>query len=126
MNMTPGPGAALSVSEVYAILRDAATRRQPVAASYDGQPRLLCPHVGGRKSGRWQVLCYQFAGCSNSESLASEDRGVWRCFAVEKLSQVELRMGAWQTEPRSKRQTCIDEIDFDIDAQLGGDPQKGH
>jgi hypothetical protein len=44
---------------------------------------------------------------------------------VEKLSQVELRKGAWHTEPRSKRQTCIDEIDFDIDAQLGGDPQKG-
>ena len=44
---------------------------------------------------------------------------------VEKLSRVELRMGAWHTEPRSQRQTCIEEIDFDIDAQLGGDPQKG-
>ena len=126
MSMTPGLGAALSASEVYAILRDAATRRQPVAASYDGQPRLLCPHVGGRKSGRWHVLCYQFAGGSNSELLVLEDAGVWRCLAVEKLSQVELRMGTWHTEPRSKRQTCIDEIDFDIDAQLGGDPHKGH
>ena len=71
--MTPGPAAALSASEVYAILRKAATRRQPVAATYDGQPRLLCPHVGGRKSGRWHVLCYQFGGGSNSaESLAPE------------------------------------------------------
>jgi hypothetical protein len=44
-----------------------------VAATYDGQPRLLCPHVGGRKSGRWHVLCYQFGGGSNStESLAPE------------------------------------------------------
>jgi hypothetical protein len=34
-------------------------------------------------------------------------------------------MGAWHTEPRAKRQTCIDQIDFDIDAQLGGEPQKG-
>jgi hypothetical protein len=71
-------------------------------------------------------LCYQFAGGSNSAALlAPEGGGVWRCLAVEKLSQVELRMGAWHTEPRSKRQTCIDEIDFDIDVQLGGDPQKG-
>jgi hypothetical protein len=124
--MTPGPAAALSVSEVYEILRDAATRRQPVAATYDGQPRLLCPHVGGRKSGHWHVFCYQFGGGSNSaESLAPESRCVWRCLVVEKLSQVELRMGSWHTEPRSKRQTCLDEIDFDIDAQLGGDPQKG-
>jgi hypothetical protein len=126
MNMTLGPAAALSVSQVYEVLRDAATRRQPVAATYDGQPRLLCPHVGGRKSGRWHVLCYQFGGESNSAgSLAPEGGGVWRCLAVEKLSQMELRMGAWHTEPRSKRQTCIDEIHFDIDVQLGGDPQKG-
>jgi hypothetical protein len=41
MNMTPGPAAALSVSEVYEVLRDAATRRQPVAATYDGQLRLM-------------------------------------------------------------------------------------
>jgi hypothetical protein len=60
-----------------------------------------------------------------AESLVPEGGGVWRCLAVEKLSQVELDIGAWYTEPRSKRQTCIDEIDFDIDAQLGGDPQKG-
>jgi hypothetical protein len=71
-------------------------------------------------------LCYQFAGGSNSaESLASEGGGVWRCFAVDKLSQVELRMGAWHTEPRSHRQTCIDDIDFDTDAQPGRDPHQG-
>jgi hypothetical protein len=126
LNMTLGPAEALGSSEVYEMLHKAAIRRQPVAASYNGQPRLLCPHVGGRKAGRWHVLCYQFAGGSNSaESLAREDGGVWRCLAVEKLSQVELRMGAWPTESSSKRQTCIDEIDFDIDAQLGGDPQTG-
>ena len=124
--MTPGPAASLGVSKIYEILRDAATRRQPVAASYDGQPRLLCPHVGGRKSGRWRVFCYQFSGGSNSAgSLAPEGAGVWRCLAVDKLSQVEMRMGVWHTEPRSQRQTCIDEIDFDIDAQLGGDPHTG-
>ena len=44
----------------------------------------------------------------------------WPC---EKLSQVELRAGLWHTEPRSPRQTCIDEIDFDADAQPGEDPQ---
>ena len=108
------------------MLRKAATRRQPVAATYDGQPRLLCPHVGGRKSGLWHVLCYQFGGGSNSaESLAPEGGGLWRCFAVEKLSHVELRMGAWHTEPRSDQQTCIDDIDFDTDAQPGNDPHKG-
>ena len=93
----------------------AATRRQPVTATYDGLLRLLCPHVLGRKSGRLHVFCYQFGGSSNSvEPLAPEGRGVWRCLAVERLSQVELRTDAWHTEPHSPRQTCIDEIDLGV------------
>jgi len=109
---------------MYDLLRYAATRKQPVAATYDGQPRLLCPHIGGRKSGRLHVLCYQFGGSSNSaELLGPEGKGVWRCLAVEKLSQVEVRTGAWYTEPRSQKQTCIDEVDFDADAQPGERPQ---
>ena len=124
--MTPKPAESSAINEIYELLRGAAIRRQPVTATYDGQPRLLCPHVGGRKSGRRNVFCYQFGGSSNSiEPLAAEGRGVWRCLAVEKLSQVELRTGAWHTEPRCPQQTCIDEVDFDTDAQPGGDPQKG-
>jgi hypothetical protein len=42
-----------------------------------------------------------------------------------KLSQVELRADAWHTEPRAPRQTYIDEIDFDVDAQPEEDPQQG-
>jgi hypothetical protein len=122
--MTPKLAEASGVSEIYELLRYAAACRQPVAATYDGQPRLLCPHVGGRKSSRLHVFCYQFGGNSNSvESLVPEGRGVWRCLAVEKLSQVELRTDAWHTEPRSPRQTCIEEIDFDADAQPEQDPQ---
>ena len=124
--MTPRPADASTVGGIYELLRYAATRKQPVAATYDGQPRLLCPHIGGRKSGRLHVLCYQFGGSSNSvKPLALEGKGVWRCLSVEKFSQVELRTGAWYSEPRSKKQTCIDEVDFDADVQPGDDPQKG-
>ena len=115
-----------AVSATYELLRVAGARRQPVAAVYDGLPRLLCPHVLGRKSGQLHAFVYQFGGSSNSgPPLTAEGVGVWRCLAVEKLSQVELRADAWHTEPRSLRQTCIDEIDFDADAQSGDNPQKG-
>jgi hypothetical protein len=124
--MTPQPAEAQAVSEIYALLRLAAARRQPVAAIYDGLLRLLCPHVSGRKSGRLHVLCYQFGGSSHRGLPMAPGRiGDWRCLAVERLSQVELRADAWHTEPRSPRQTCIDEIDFDADAQPEEDPQKG-
>ena len=122
--MTPIPIEGTAVSEVYGLLRYAACHRQPVTATHDGEPRLLCPHVGGRKSGRWNVFCYQFGGSSNSaEALAPGGGGEWRCLTVEKLSQVELHEGEWHTEPHSRRQTCIDEIDFDVDAQPGEEPQ---
>ena len=122
--MTPHPAEAQPVSEIYELLRLAAARRQPVTAIYDGLRRLLCPHVLGRKSGRLQVFCYQFGGSSNSGlPMGPDGVGDWRCLAVEKLSQVEFRAGAWHTEPRSPRQACIDEIDFDTDAQPEEDPQ---
>jgi hypothetical protein len=124
--MTPQPAKAQAVSEIYALLRLAAARRQPVAATYAGLPRLLCPHVLGRKLDRLQVFCYQFGGSSDHGlPMAPEGMGAWRCLAVERLSQVELRAGDWHTKPRSPRQTCIDEIDFDADAQPGDRPQKG-
>ena len=89
--MTPKPTSASAESEIYEVLRYSASHKQPVAATYDGQTRLLCPHVGGRKSGRMHVLCYQVGGGSNSaEPLAPEGHGVWRCLAVEKLTQVGL------------------------------------
>ena len=122
--MTPQPAEEQAVSEIYELLRLAAGRRQPVAAIYDGLLRLLCPHVLGRKSGRLHMFCYQFGGSSHSGlAMVSEGMGCWRCLAVEKLSQVELRAEAWHTEPHSPRQTCIDEIDFAVDAQPEEDPQ---
>jgi hypothetical protein len=36
-----------------------------------------------------------------------------------------LQAGAWHTEPRAGRQHCIEEVEFDADAQPGDDPQKG-
>ena len=124
--MTPQPTKRQTVNEVYNLLRMAAARRQPVAAIYDGLPRLLCPHVLGRKSGRLRALCYQFGGGSRSGlPIVSQGVGGWRCLVVERLSDVEWRAEAWHTEPRSPRQTCIDEIDFDADAQSGDNPQKG-
>ena len=57
-----------SVDEIYALLRAAGTRKEPVAAMYDGCPRLFCPHLLGRsKQGRRHAFCYQFGGASESD-----------------------------------------------------------
>jgi hypothetical protein len=84
------------------------------------------PSCFGPEADQLHALVYQVGGDSHSSLPVTPERaGVWRCLAVKKLSQVELRAGEWRTEPRSSRQTCIDEVDFDVDAQPGADPQNG-
>src|SRR6202000_2239852 len=103
--------------QTYELLLRAAVRKQPVAARYDDQPRLLCPHVLGRKAGRQHALAYQIGGRSNTPlPVVAAAGGVWRCLAVEKFSDVELRADGWRSGLRSPGQTRIDEIDFDTDA----------
>jgi hypothetical protein len=81
-------------------------------------------HVLGRKSGRLHVFFYQFGGSSHSGlPITSDGVGGWRCLAVEKLSQVELSVDAWHTALRAAHQTCIDDVDFDADAQREEEPQ---
>jgi hypothetical protein len=125
--MTPGVDELQTVEEVYTLLMKAANGKQPVMAFYDGFPRLLCPHVLGRsREGRPLALCFQSVGRSSS-GLRSLPHGVgdWRCLAVEKLSQVALTTEQWRTQARARPQRCDEQIDFDIDAQPGEDPQKG-
>ena len=123
--VTPQFGRTQSLDEIYELLRMAGARKQPVAAMYEGHPRLFCPHLLGRsKQGRRHAFCCQFRGISDSGlKTVAEGVGGWRCVLVEKLSGVELRSGVWHTEPRSNRQTCIEEVDFDADVQRGEDPQ---
>jgi hypothetical protein len=118
-------GRTQSLDEIYDLLRTAGARKQPVAAMYEGHPRLFCPHLLGRSKQGWRnAFCYQFGGASDSGlKTVAEGVGGWRCIVLEKLSRVELRSGVWHTEPRSNRQTCVDEVDFDADAQRGEDPQ---
>ena len=118
--MTPQAAASQTDNEVYELLRLAILRRQPLAAVYDGQQRLLCPNVLGRKAGRLRVFCFQFGGTSNSK--AGEVAG-WRCLAVDKLRQVQWSEEPWRTGPKSGQQTCVDTVEFDIDTQEGSVPQ---
>ena len=114
------------MDEIYARLRTAGARKQPVAAMYEGHPRLFCPHLLGRSTqGRRNAFCCQFGGASVSGiRTVSAGVGGWRCIVVDKLSQVELQSGGWYTESRSSWQTCVEEVEFDADApQRGEDPQ---
>jgi hypothetical protein len=125
--MPPRCMESQTLKDIYLLLRIAATKRRPVAAIYEGLPRLFCPHLLGKnKQGKLRAFCYQYGGASGSGLRRVWDGwGGWRCLAIDKLKRVELRGNAWRTEPRSGQQHCVAQVDFDVNAQSGDDPQNG-
>jgi hypothetical protein len=89
--MNPQLSERQILDEIYGLRRISVSRKQPIAALYDGFLRLLCPHVLGRnKEGRLQAFGYQFGGSSGSGVLPGPDGwGRWRCMAIDKLSRVD-------------------------------------
>ena len=121
--MAPGQ----SPEEVLRLLRVAVGHRRPIAAVYDDCRRLLCPYrLGWNREGERRVLCYQYGGASVS---GLEPRGAqsnWRCLAVDKLLRVELLQDSWHTAPNHSRpQTCIAQVEMDVEDQPEDAPQKG-
>jgi hypothetical protein len=106
-----------ALQEAHAQIRAAIIHRRPIAAFYRERRRLLCPHLlGWNKHRRLQVLCYQYGGDSKSGLTLGGSPDNWRCLALENLSQVELLDRPWQTaENHSRPQTCIEEVELDVD-----------
>jgi hypothetical protein len=99
-------------------------RRQPLAASYDDLPGCFVAMCwAGSQDDFAHSPSVLRRGSHSGLPMVSQGAGGWRCLAVERLSEVELRTEAWHTEPRSPQQTCIDEIDFDADTHPEEDPQ---
>jgi hypothetical protein len=72
------------------------------------------------------VLCYQYGGESESGLKPAGSSENWRCIALDRLSEVELLDGMWQTAPNHSRPTsCIVDADVDAEDYPGGDPQQG-
>ena len=104
-----------TVEDIHQLLRAAVVHKHPIRGVYDGRDRWFCPHRLGRNhNGRLRVLCYQYAGQSDSGLQAAGFPANWRCMGVEKFSGVELLEGGWQTAPNHSRpQTCVAEVDVD-------------
>jgi hypothetical protein len=92
-------------------LRDATRNKRAVTATYRGHARRLCPHVLGRKGGRWQCLFYQSGGGSASGLGPAGSPGNWRSIPLEDLTDLEVVGGRWGSAPEASRpEGCIDVV----------------
>jgi hypothetical protein len=72
------------------------------------------------------VLCYQYGGESSNQLEPSGSPANWRCMNVEKFSRVELVDDTWHTAPNHSRpQTCVTDVDVDIENYPDGIPHSG-
>jgi len=97
------------------LLREAIKAKKQVVATYQGRSREFCPHVLGTTKGDWVCLAYQFAGESSRRLVDGSDAN-WRCFKVNELFDIALRVGQWYTCPprTQKPQRCVDLIELDV------------
>ena len=116
------------LEDIYRLVRSAVVGKRPIRAIYHDHDRWLCPHRLGRNhNGQIRVLCYQYAGQSDSGLELAGSPANWRCIALEKLRRVELLEEVWHTAPNHSRpQTCVSEVDVDAEDQpVPLAPQKG-
>lgn len=104
-------------SNTYDLIRNAIAKKQIVVATYQDLIREMCPHVIGKKNGKEQALFYQFGGQSRSDpGITPGSPNNWRCLPIDGLSNVTVKDGQWVTaENHSRPQTCVDEIDLEVD-----------
>ena len=118
-------GELQSLEDVHRVVFAAVAHRQPLAAMYDGAPRLLCPHVlGYNEPGEYRVFCYQYGGESRSGPQPGAGAGIWRCLSLNKLTHIELLDGDWRTEPHAP-QHCVEHVELDAEDHPDRDPQNG-
>lgn len=122
-----GAGRSGLLEDKYRIVRQAIETRRPISAVYDGHPRRFCPHrLGRNKEGQLRVLCYQYGGASRSGLKMPGSPANWRCVALDKLNDVELLEGIWQTAPNHSRPaSCVADADVDAEDYPERNPQQG-
>ncbi len=93
---------------VLAAVWTAVANRQPISAIYKERPQQLCPHrLGRNRAKQLRVLCYQCGGESESGLASIGSPKNWPSIASEKLRNVKLADGSWNTAPNHSRPAIV-------------------
>jgi hypothetical protein len=99
-------------------LKDATRNKRAVTVTYRGHARRLCPHVLGRKVGRWQCLFYQSGGTGDPGLGPAGSPLNWRSIPLEDITDLEVVGGRWHTAPEASRPPgCIDQVHAEAPAR---------
>jgi hypothetical protein len=106
-------------SKTYALFAKAMKTGRQVLCLYDDLPREVSPVILGHTKGEEKALVFQFGGQSLSRLPD------WKCFFLAKVSEASLLDEPLHTGSRHlKRQSCVEDVDLDINPQSPYQPRR--
>ncbi len=99
-------------SAVHALLLQAMREQRPVACTYQGRAREICPIMLGRTGLDEKALVFQFGGTTSEGPLLKPD---WKCFSLGKIKDARLIDGRWHSgSEHSQSQHCMKMVEYDV------------
>jgi hypothetical protein len=99
-------------SAAHAVLLKAMREERPVACTYQGHIREICPVMLGRDGLTEKALVYQFGGSTSRGRITKPD---WKCFKLDEIEDAVLIEGRWHSgSQHSEAQHCMKMVEYDI------------
>lgn len=100
-------------SATHAVLLQAMRERRPVACSYQGHPREICPVMLGRTGLEEKALVFQFGGSTSDGPVLAP--GQWKCFKLDEVRDPVIFDGRWHSgAEHSEAQHCMKMVEYDV------------
>lgn len=105
----------------WAILAQALHTRRPVAATYNGHRRVICPHALDWNNGRPKLLAYQISGATSTGPLPTDTTQRWRSMFIDNIEHPIIIDRPWQTADNytPRQQTGIDTTTIQVTTTSG-------
>ena len=108
-------------SAVHAVFLEAMRERRPVACTYQGHWREICPIMLGRTGLEEKALVFQFGGTTSDGPIPPP--GNWKCFKLGEVRDAVLIEGRWHSgSEHSGAQHCMKMVEYDVNPNSPYDP----
>ena len=99
-------------SPIHALFLQAMREKRPVACSYQGHRREICPIMLGRTGLEEKALVYQFGGSTSEGRLTKPD---WKCFRLAEIRDAVLTDGPWHAgASHTTASSCMKMVEYDV------------
>ncbi len=102
-------------SGIHKLVLQAMRQKRPIACTYQGYARDICPILLGRTGLEEKALVFQFAGFTSKGPVTVPD---WKCFRLAEIEDPILGHGPWLAgTEHSAAQHCMKMVEYDVNPQ---------